>query len=238
MAVATIHYSVRVQNLHAHLFDVTLTIAQPAALQRVSLPTWIPGSYLIREFSKNLQRLQATQGRKAVPLVQLDKCSWQAQCVADDPLTLTCEVYAFDNSVRTAWLDMQRGFFNGTSMFLRVEGQQDNPHTVTLASDNTLPGWQVATGLPAQKIDKHGFGTYGAANYEELVDCPVEMGVFWSGAFMASGIKHRFIVAGAPPSFDGARLLEDSKAICETAIAFWHGDNTSDGAGKKPPHVN
>ena len=65
MAVAAIHYSVQVQDLHAHLFGVTLTIAQPAALQGVSLPTWIPGSYLIREFSKNLQRLRATQGGKA-----------------------------------------------------------------------------------------------------------------------------------------------------------------------------
>lgn len=238
MAVAAIHYNVRVQDLHAHLFGVGLTIAQPAALQRVSLPTWIPGSYLIREFSKNLQRLRATQGGKAVPLIQLDKCSWQAQCVTDAPLTLTYEVYAFDNSVRTAWLDVQRGFFNGTSMFLRVDGQQDTPHTVTLASDNTLPGWQVATGLAANKIDKRGFGTYGASNYEELVDCPVEMGEFWSGDFVAGGIKHRFIVAGAPPSFDGARLLEDSQAICETAITFWHGANTRDGARKKPPHTN
>lgn len=238
MAVAAIHYSVRVQDLHAHLFGVTLTIAQPAALQCVSLPTWIPGSYLIREFSKNLQRLQATQGGKAVPLIQLDKCTWQIRCATDQPLTLAYEVYAFDNSVRTAWLDVQRGFFNGTSMFLRVDGQQENPHSVTLASDNTLPGWQVATGLATHKIDKRGFGRYGATNYDELVDCPVEMAEFWSGAFVAGGIEHRFIVAGAPPSFDGARLLEDSQAICETAIAFWH-DNTSDGCPRtKPPHTN
>lgn len=238
MAVAAIHYSVRVQDLHAHLFGVTLTIAQPAALQRVSLPAWIPGSYLIREFSKNLQRLQATQGGKAVPLIQLDKCTWQIRCATDQPLTLSYEVYAFDNSVRTAWLDVQRGFFNGTSMFLRVDGQQDNPHSVTLASDNTLPGWRVATGLATHKIDKRGFGRYDATNYDELVDCPVEMAEFWSGAFVAGGIEHRFIVAGAPPSFDGARLLEDSQAICETAIAFWHG-NTSDGSPRtRPPHTN
>lgn len=238
MAGAAIHFSVRVQDLHAHLFGVTLTIAQPAALQQVSLPAWIPGSYLIREFSKNLQRLQATQGGKPVPLIQHDKCNWQAQCTADEPLSLTYEVYAFDNSVRTAWLDMQRGFFNGTSMFLLVHGQQDNPHAVTLATDNTLPGWQVATGLPTNKVDKHGFGTYVAANYEELVDCPVEMGDFWSGAFVAGGIKHRFIVAGAPPSFDGGRLLEDSKAICESAIAVWHGDKDGGRPPNKPPHTN
>ena len=76
-----LHYRVEIGDLNAHLFRVTLTIARPAALQRVSLPVWIPGSYLVREFSKNLQNLQAHQGNgkgaaAALPLVQLDKCSW------------------------------------------------------------------------------------------------------------------------------------------------------------------
>src|SRR5664279_1210928 len=130
MTAADIHYQVQVQDLHAHLFAVTLTIAQPAALQRVNLPVWIPGSYLVREFSKSLQRLQARQGSKTVELTQLDKCSWQANCGVNKPLVLTYEVYAFDNSVRTAWLDASRGFFNGTSMFLRVQDQETSPHEV------------------------------------------------------------------------------------------------------------
>ncbi len=70
-----IHYAVEAANLHAHLFKVTLTIAQPAALQTVSLPVWIPGSYLVREFSKNLQNLQAKQGRRTLNLAQRDKCT-------------------------------------------------------------------------------------------------------------------------------------------------------------------
>ena len=184
-----IRYSVQVLDLHAHLFAVTLTVTQPAALQRVSLPVWIPGSYLVREFSKNLQCLQARQGRKTLELAQLDKCSWQMACATDKPLVLRYEIYAFDNSVRTAWLDSTRGFFNGTGMFLQVADQQDAPHTLTLLADKAVPGWQVATGLTPQKIDKNGFGTYSAANYDELVDCPVELGEFWTGAF-ESGRAH------------------------------------------------
>ena len=61
------------------------------------------------------------------------------------------------------------------------------------------------------------------AHYDELVDCPVELGNFWSGSFVACGVPHRFVVAGAPASFDGAKLLADSQQICETAIRFWHG---------------
>ncbi len=235
MATEAVQYSVQAHDLHAHLFQVTLTLTQPAALQRLSLPVWIPGSYLVREFSKNLQRLQAHQGGKPIALTQLDKCRWQVPCKPNKPLVLRYEVYAFDHSVRTAWLDPERGFFNGTSLFLKVEGHEDSPHELVLANDKALVGWQVATGLAPKKIDKHGFGTYLAANYDELVDAPVEMGRFWSGSFKAGGIAHRFVVAGAAPSFDGARLLADSRQICEAEIRFWHGAKPSARSGNQPP---
>jgi predicted metalloprotease with PDZ domain len=230
-APSAVSYRVEVADLHAHLFRVTLTIAQPAATQRVSLPVWIPGSYLVREFSKNLQLLQARQGKRAVPLLQLDKNTWEATATPAKPLVLSCEVYANDASVRTAWLDAARGFFNGTSLFLRVHGQEDAPHSLELATSPATASWSVATGLQAVAVDAAGFGHYRAASYDELVDCPVEMGTFWSGEFKAGGVPHRFVVAGAPPAFDGARLLADTKAICETEIRFWHANKQ---AGKPP----
>ncbi len=238
---AAIHYRVAVADLHAHLFHVTLTIARPLAQQRVSLPVWIPGSYLVREFSKNLQGLGARQGRRAVTAQQLDKCSWQLDCAADQTLVLGYQVYAFDTSVRTAWLDAARGFFNGTSLFLRVEGQEDTLHTIELVSSPSIPAfadWSVATGLTPHKITRRGFGTYRASSYDELVDGPVEMGVFWSGSFTACGVPHRFVVAGAPASFDGERLLADTQKICEAEIRFWHGADAGKRRGRKPPHAN
>ena len=236
MHTAALHYQVRLLDLHAHLYQVSLRIDKPAATQRLSLPVWIPGSYLVREFSKNLQRLQASQGSRRLALTQLDKCSWQAQCDIDKPLLLSYEVYAFDNSVRTAWLDASRGFFNGSSLFLQVQGQEQSPHALELFSSKASAGWQVATGLTPNKIKKDGFGSYLAANYDELVDCPVEMGAFWSGSFVAAGIRHRFVVAGAPPSFDTATLLADTQKICEAEIRFWHGSKAEKRSGNKPPH--
>ena len=235
-ASAALHYRVDIADVNAHLFRVTLTIAAPAALQRVSLPVWIPGSYLVREFSKNLQNLQAFQidangNAAALPLLQLDKCSWQIACDTAQPLVLNYEVYARDNSVRTAWLDAQRGFFNGTSLCLRVEGQEKAAHVLELpkpAAGHACSSWSVATGLTPLKINPQGFGSYTAADYDELVDCPVEMGLFWSGSFNAAGVAHRFVVAGAAASFDGSRLLADTQKICEAEIRFWHGND-------KPP---
>ncbi|KRD27579.1 peptidase M61 [Acidovorax sp. Root267] len=221
---AAIHYRIEPWDLHAHLFRIALTITHPKALQEVSLPTWIPGSYLVREFSKNLQELKARQGKQEVKLTQLDKHRWQADCSARKPLVLTYVVCAYDTSVRTAWLDASRGFFNGTSLCLRVHGQEKQRHTLDIASTSATAAWSAATGLSPLKIDKKGFGLYVATNYDELVDCPVEMGLFWTGRFTACGVPHRFVVAGAAPSFDGKRLLGDTQKICETAIRFWHGE--------------
>ena len=222
-APANVHDHVSAHDLQARLFAIELRVQAPAAQQQVALPVWIPGSYLVREFAKNLQGLQATQAGAAVAVRQLDKQRWQLDCAAGVPLILRYQVCAYDNSVRTAWLDAQRGFFNGTSLCLRVLGQEDAPHSLELAATPATAGWSVATGLEPARIDKQGFGMYRAQDYDELVDCPVEMGRFWSGFFDAGGVRHQFVVAGAAESFDHARLLEDSRRICEAAIAFWQG---------------
>jgi predicted metalloprotease with PDZ domain len=216
-----ISYRIDIADAHAHLFRVTLTVPQPAPEQRVSLPAWIPGSYLLREFTRHLSGLQAHQGSREVVLKQLDKATWVATCAGKGALTLNYFVYAFDTSVRTAFLDANRGFFNGTSVFLRVHGREAEPQRMELRS---LPkGWKVATALPAVKTDARGVGRYEAADYDELVDHPVELGDFWRGEFKAAGVPHEFVVAGALPDLDGERLLADARRICEAEIAFWHG---------------
>jgi predicted metalloprotease with PDZ domain len=216
------HYRIEAADPAAHLFAVTLTVSQPQAAQRVSLPSWIPGSYLLREFSRHLQRLAARQDGRPVAIHQLDKASWQVDCVPSSPLVLTYEVYAFDNSVRAAWLDSQRGFFNGTSLCLRVHGQAQERHELELVAPRAYPHWEAATGLEPQKTGKRGFGTYGAADYDELVDCPVELGPFASAEFRAGGVPHRVVIAGAAASFDSERLVADMQKICEAQIRFWH----------------
>ncbi|MBK7509355.1 MAG: M61 family metallopeptidase [Comamonadaceae bacterium] len=226
---APVHYRVEMPDLHTHLYQVTLTVPEPDALQRLTLPAWIPGSYLIREFAKNLQGLQARQGRRALEVLQTGKSSWEVACKPGQPLQLAYTVYANDASVRTAWLDASRGFFNGTSLCLRAEGHTQGPHALEIRAPKARPAWSVATGLTALLVNAQGFGTYQAADYDELADCPFELGAFWSGTFKACGVPHRFVVAGATPAFDGARLLADTKKICETSIRFWHG-------GRKPPH--
>ncbi len=226
-APAGVHYHIAAPDPRNHLFQVTLTVAQPAAAQELVLPVWIPGSYLVREFARHLQGLQARQGRKACAITQIDKHRWRVDCLPGKPLELRYAVLAHDDSVRTAWLDSTRAFFNGTSLCLRVEGQSAQPCSMDIDAPELIADsadWYCATALIPQKVNARGFGRYGAQDYDHLVDCPVEMGPFWSARFTACGVPHRIVVAGAPASFDGQRLVQDMRRICETTIRFWHGE--------------
>jgi predicted metalloprotease with PDZ domain len=220
---ASIHYAVDPKDLSGHLFQVTLTIPVPdPAGQVCALPAWIPGSYMIREFSKNIVQIRAQCKGADVALTKLDKHSWQAAPCAG-PLTLHYEVYAWDLSVRTAHLDRTHGFFNGTSLYLRVLGQEQQRHEVELQrpQDPAAQTWRVATALPELKAKRYGFGSYVAANYDELIDHPVEMGDFALASFKAHGVAHDIVITGRVPNLDMARLQDDLKAICETQIAFF-----------------
>jgi predicted metalloprotease with PDZ domain len=225
---ASIRYRIDASDVHAHLFRVQLHIAHPQPRQMLSLPAWIPGSYLVREFTRHLQHLQARQGGRKRPVEQADKSHWVVQCDPEQPLMLSYEVYALDASVRTAWLDSARAFFNGTSLCLRVHGQEDQPHELELLPVPAEWRWEAHTGLSAHRVNARGFGTYRARDYDELVDCPVEVGAHWSADFEACGVPHRFVISGATDSLDGERLIAHTRRICEQAIRMWHGR-------RKPP---
>ncbi len=227
---------------HAHLYRITLHIAQPADVQRLSLPVWIPGSYMVREFSKHLQNLCAVQAGRALAIEQLDKCTWQVACTPGKLLELQYEVYAFDQSVRTAYLDAQRGFFNPSSLCLCVEGMAHLPHAIAIQRPSHITTKKranyhvIAATLPI-KVDKNGFGNYLAENYDALVDSPFEMGDVWISSFMVRGVNHRFAVAGAPSGFDGNKLLSDTQRIVEAEMEFWHGSKGAQASktASKPP---
>src|SRR5689334_21671602 len=129
---AAVQYTIVPKDLAGHLFNVTVTVAEPSPEGQVfALPAWIPGSYMIREFARNIVRIRAESRGETVRLTKLDKHAWQAAPVAG-PLTVHYEVYAWDLSVRAAHLDQTHGFFNGTSVFLRVVGQESRPHLVDI----------------------------------------------------------------------------------------------------------
>ncbi len=225
---SVVRYTIQASQPAAHLFEVTLQLAAPdPAGQRFSLPAWIPGSYMIREFAKNIVSLSATAGGGALAVTQCDKHSWQLPAGVAGPVTLTYTVYAWDLSVRTAHLDQTHGFFNGTSVFLCAHGCEALPQLVDIRPPTGLEeaGWRVATSLPeadgeAGAAERYGFGLYRAENYDALIDHPVEMGGFTLAEFDACGVPHAVAISGRHDC-DMLRLVEDLQPLCEAQIRLF-----------------
>lgn len=215
---SNIHYRIRPLHPEAHLFQITLSIGKPdPAGQSVSLPAWLPGSYMIRDFSKNIVSLTATDDGKTITVEKLDKSTWRcAPCAG--PLTLDYTVYAWDLSVRTAHLDTTHGYFNGSSVFLRVDGQAEQPCSVDIEppEGDAYKAWRIATTLTSDN-DAYAFGRFRAENYDELIDHPVEMGNFTLIEFEARGIPHAMVLTGHHYA-DSERLARDLARVCETQI--------------------
>src|SRR3569833_616678 len=214
----------RIQPLspEAHLYEISCVIPDPdPAGQGFSLPAWIPGSYMISEFVKNVVQLWAETETGALAVRKLDKNSWRcAPC--QGPLTLRYHVYAWDMSVRGAHLDSTHGYFNGTCVFVCVDGKADRRHCVDIQppAGEAYRGWRLATTLARDGAHPYGFGGYQAANYEELIVLLVEMGTFTLTTFYACGYPHDIVITGRQRA-DLNRLCQDLAQICEHHIYFF-----------------
>ena len=219
----SIFYAIRPASPAAHLFHVTCRVERPDPEgQRFMLPAWIPGSYMIREFARNIVRISALAGNRRVALEKIDKHTWRAPPAT--LIELAYEVYAWDLSVRAAHLDETHGFFNGTSVFLLPIGLEHEQCTLDILppSGARYRNWRVATALaPARGTRRFGFGTYEAASYDELIDCPVEMGDFELGRFSVLGTPHEIVVTGRVPKLDMTRLTADLATMCETQVKMF-----------------
>ncbi|MDR1661395.1 MAG: peptidase M61, partial [Azoarcus sp.] len=229
MSTTPIRYLLCPTHPAAHRFTVSCTVAAPdPAGQRFALPAWIPGSYLIRDFARHIVAIDAEAGGAPVRLDKLDKHTWRAAPVREGAaLTVRCEIYAWDLSVRGAHLDTTHAFFNGASVFLRVLGQESSPCLVDLRrpEGRGFAAWRVATSLGEASGERggarrHGFGLYRAENYDELIDHPVEMGTFTRIGFEACGVPHEVILTGRHDC-DPLRLTSDLKRVCEWQIRFF-----------------
>jgi len=217
-----IRYRIVPERPEAHLYRVSCTVPAPdPSGQEFSLPAWIPGSYMIREFARHVVSIRAESRGKPLAIAKLDKHTWRAQ-PATGPVTVSCEVYARDLSVRGAYLDTRHAFFNGACVFLRARGREDAPCEVEIERPRgpRYRNWIVATAMTRGGAAPHGFGAYAASNYDELIDHPVAMGELALAGFRACGVPHEIAIAGRHRA-DLARLARDLKRVCEEHILFF-----------------
>jgi len=222
LSAPAVHYRVIPHNPGAHLWRVEMEIrGGDSTTQALTFPAWIPGSYLMREFAKNLSGLRAEDDQGAVQLERVNRNHWIARGFKGT-LRVVYEVYAWDLSVRTSHLDQTHGYFNGTALFMRAEGLENGSHGVELVppEDSLCADWRVATTLPRKTGNDWGYGRFEASDYDALIDYPVEMGTFDHFSFEAHGIPHDVVLTGQHDT-DIERLSKDLKQICETEADFF-----------------
>ncbi len=215
-------YQIRPSAPNAHIFSIKLSIPQPdPAGQRLALPAWIPGSYMIRDFARNIIAPSASCNGEAVAAIKIDKQTWE-RGPCNGELEIQYQVYAWDLSVRSAHLDTTHGYYNGTSVFLKVLGQEAISCKVVIQppEGGEFSEWRVATTLARKQAEHLGFGSYRADSYEELIDHPVEMGNFTLAGFEVNGTPHEIAITGRH-NCDMERLCRDLQKICETHVEMF-----------------
>ena len=190
--------------------------------QVIWLPVWIPGSYLIREFSRHIGRITAIAADGSPrPVTKLDKNHWQIATTGES-LTLHYQVYAHDLSVRGCFVDRTRIFINPAALCVALEGYQ-GPYAMQLVRpswlEDTSQGWTLTTTLPALRIDHpHCDGLhFQAADYLTLIEHPLEWSPQTVDHFTVAGIPHCMAIAGRHRA-NRTRLTADLQRICQSVI--------------------
>lgn len=218
-----IRYTIKPVHPEAHLLQVGLEISDPgASALTLYLPSWIRGSYMVRDFVRHIVSIRAQSNGQAVDLVKQDKQTWLTATPVDGSLKVIYQVYAWDLSVRAAHVDTTHCYFNGPCVFLGIKGRESDRCKVEIQSPDgeEYASWKVAVSMQALAVDSNGFGRYEAPDYETLLDHPVEMSDFATREFQVREKLHRFVISGRQNG-DLERICNDLVKICdETAALF------------------
>ncbi|MDQ4074897.1 MAG: hypothetical protein M3220_01485 [Chloroflexota bacterium] len=205
----TFHYKIAMPRPENHLFYVTVEVRGWELPQAtLILPVWTPGSYLVREFARHVENFRAeTMDGVSLPWLRADKKTWQVETEGVNDFRVRYEVYANELTVRTSHLDTTHGYFNGTNVFVYLDGFKEQPVTLEIQEPQ---GWHTSIALP-----QDGTGAYQAATYDILADSPAEIGTHRVLRFDALDKPHEVALWGTGNE-DEAALVRDLKQIVET----------------------
>ncbi len=213
-------FTVAMSRPSTHLYEITMRIApfrEPVGEFDLVLPVWTPGSYMVREFSRNVRDLVAEGPDGApVPVSKTEKNRWSVRAgrrASAGPFTIRYRVYARELTVRTSHLDASHGYGNGANLFFYVEGRKNEPQRLRFE----LPaGWRATVALPRRG------GAFEARDYDELVDSPFECGTHRIFPFRVLGVPHVLAIWGEGNE-DPARLVRDLTKLVKAAAALFGG---------------
>ena len=210
---AELRYTLSMPEPHTHYFKVEAELSGGRKNYiDFTMPVWAPGSYLVREFAKNVEGFTATdKAGKALRVEKIDKNTWRVYSNKADVVRASYDVYAYEMSVRTSFLDASHGYVNGTSIFMYPEGYEKLGGTLVV---KPYQDWnKVSTGLKST-----GKFTFTFPNYDILADSPLEIGTHDVYEFTAAGVPHELAMYGEG-NYEPQRLIQDMTRVIEEAVA-------------------
>src|SRR6185369_5060018 len=220
-APVDISFTVAMSRPHTHLFDVEIAIKRAASgpqEEMLVMPVWTPGSYLIREFERNVQDFAVTDAaRQPLKWEKTNKNTWRVVTNGAREWRATYRVYANELSVRTSELNSEHAFWNNANLLMYLEGFLKSPSTLRVLAPDV---WKVATGLPAVPGQRN---TFRAENFDILYDSPSESSEFKTIVFYVKGVPHRIVIDGAG-NYDPERMRRDVQKIVETQVELMGGE--------------
>ena len=210
----SVYYRLEIIDIAAHLVAITLRFTPSQPAHQLQLPAWIPGSYMIRDFARNIVAISAQDADGTLALTQTDKQSWQLSC-NNKPVEVCYRVYANDLSVRAAYIDDEVAILNPASLCLAVSTQEHLPQQIDIRQPLNSPDWRLATGLcPQPGTSFLGFGLYQATDYQQLIDSPLLLGRFSLSCFQINDVPHYLVISGNNRT-DENRFVADLEKICQ-----------------------
>lgn len=217
IAAPTIHFEVSFKEPQAHYAEIKMEISD---LRKdyidVKMPVWTPGSYLVREYAKHVERVEACDADGALLAVEkIDKNTWRIQSDKAKKVTFSYHIYGFEVSVRTNFIDDSHAFLSPAATFMYIDGMLNHPAEVTIIPH---ANWsKVSTGLDAVAGKPN---TFHATDFDILFDSPIEVGNQDVFTFEAAGVHHEIAMVGGG-NYDKERLKTDCAAIVEEATSIF-----------------
>jgi predicted metalloprotease with PDZ domain len=215
----TVHYTVRFPAPQTHYVSVEAVLPTAGKTEvEVFMPVWTPGSYLVREFARNIEAISVTDpAGKALAFSKSRKNRWRVETVGAPEIRFSYLVYCREMSVRTNWVEDSFALLNGAPTFVTLVGGLAAPHDVRL---ELPPGWKTSiTGLRDAPDGQPNH--YLAPDYDTLVDSPILAGNPAVYKFEVGGIPHFLVNEGEAGVWDGPRSAADTEKIVRQNLKMW-----------------
>lgn len=214
----SITYSLRMPKPQNHYFEVEMELKDFKGSElSVKMPVWTPGSYLVREFARNVNKVKATDDSgKELKISKVAKNEWKIAKGNSKKIVVKYEVYAFELSVRTSFLDLSHGFVSGSGVFMYVDGHKDLSGNLAVYPYEGFKKVTTALAPSAEGVQSDSERWFSFNNYDQLLDCPIELGTHEVFSFQAAGTTHTVAVYGIG-NYSIEDLKVDMKKIVEAA---------------------